>query len=171
MRRFTMYRRNVPDTTHNADQKNLPDQPQFEGVVFSDGTVAVRWLTAKVSTSVWECMDDMLAIHGHPEYGSELIWHDDPGSRPLRQCPQAGPLKPEEEVNLDVQEQSVMHAALRRSARPVATSWGEPVKATEDGRAWEITAHLRWRSGVLEQMWRDINNGEPRWFPVESWEW
>ena len=73
-RTFTMYRRNVPDTTHNAVQKNAPDEPQFEGVEFSDGSVAIRWLTAKRSTAVWASMDDMLAIHGHPEYGSELVW-------------------------------------------------------------------------------------------------
>ena len=36
MRAFTMYRRNVPDATHNALQKNAPDQPQFEGVVFRE---------------------------------------------------------------------------------------------------------------------------------------
>jgi hypothetical protein len=76
MRRFTMYRRNVPDATHNADQKNAPDAPQFEGVVFEDGTVAIRWRTAKRSTSFWDSMEDMLAIHGHPEYGSEIVWHD-----------------------------------------------------------------------------------------------
>ena len=77
MRTFTMYRRNVPDATHNADQKNAADAPQFEGVVFSDGSVAIRWLTAKRSTAVWASMDDMLAIHGHPEYGSELVWTDE----------------------------------------------------------------------------------------------
>lgn len=71
-----MFRRNTPDATHNELQKNAPDQPQFEGVIFSDGTVAIRWLTAKRSTAVWQSMGDMLAIHGHPEYGSELFWHD-----------------------------------------------------------------------------------------------
>lgn len=76
MRRFTMYRENVPDATHNEDQKNPPDQPQFEGVVFTDGTVVVRWLTAKRSTSVWASLEDMLAIHGHPEYDSKLVYHD-----------------------------------------------------------------------------------------------
>ena len=76
MRRFTMYRRNVPDATHNADQKNAPDAPQFEGIVFTDGSVVVRWRTAKRSTSFWDSMDEMLAIHGHPEYGSDLVWHD-----------------------------------------------------------------------------------------------
>jgi hypothetical protein len=72
-----MYRRAVPAETHNEDQRNAPDEPQFEGVVFSDGTVAVRWRTAKRSTSVWDSMDDMLAIHGHPEYGSVLVWTEE----------------------------------------------------------------------------------------------
>ena len=76
MRCFTMYRRDVPDATHDENQKNASDRPQFEGVVFTDGTVAIRWMTAKCSTAIWPSMDDMLAIHGHPEYGSELFWHD-----------------------------------------------------------------------------------------------
>lgn len=78
LRTFTMYRRNVPSETHNENQRNAPDEPQFEGVVFSDGRVAIRWLTAKRSTSTWDSMDDMLAIHGHPEYGSELVWNAAP---------------------------------------------------------------------------------------------
>ncbi len=75
MKTFTMYRDNVPDETHNEFQKNPPSEPQFEGVVWSDGRVAIRWLTAKGSTSVWDSMEDMLAIHGHPEYGSRLVWN------------------------------------------------------------------------------------------------
>ena len=76
MRTFTMFRKAVPTETHNENQRNAPDEPQFEGAIFSDGTVAVRWCTAKRSTSVWNSMDDMLAIHGHPEYGSVLVWGD-----------------------------------------------------------------------------------------------
>lgn len=76
MKRFTMYRRDMSNTTHDANQRNAPDEPQFEGIVFSDGSVAIRWRTAIHSTSVWASMDDMLKIHGHPEYGSELVWHD-----------------------------------------------------------------------------------------------
>lgn len=96
MRTFTMFRPNVPDATHNADQKNAPDQPQFQGVVFDDGTVAVRWMTAKRSTSVWTSMEDMLAIHGHPEYGSVLRW-DRPvcPSCPDPACHTYGCLSPE----------------------------------------------------------------------------
>lgn len=80
MRRFTMYRRDMAaaKAPHDANQMNAPDQPQFEGVVFTDGRVAVRWMTAKKSTAAWDSMADMLAIHGHPEYGSELVWHDGP---------------------------------------------------------------------------------------------
>lgn len=77
MRTFTMYRRGDLSMTHNADQSNAPDEPQFEGVVFSDGRVAVRWLTAKASVSVWDCWADLMAIHGHPEYESELVWTSD----------------------------------------------------------------------------------------------
>lgn len=77
MRRFTVYRRDVArHGKHDANQMNPEDQPQFEGVVFSDGTVAIRWLTAKRATAIWASFDDMLAVHGHPEYGSEIVWHD-----------------------------------------------------------------------------------------------
>ena len=76
IKRFYMLRKADLSTTHNALQVNPPDQPQFEGVMFSDGCVVLRWLTGVHSTSVWSSMDDMLAIHGHPEYLSELIWQD-----------------------------------------------------------------------------------------------
>ena len=72
-----MYRRAVPAETHNEDQRGSPDTPQFEGVIFSDGSCAIRWCTAVRSTSVWTTFDDMMRIHGHPEYGSEIEWHDE----------------------------------------------------------------------------------------------
>ncbi len=82
MRTFVMHRKGDLSLTHDANQHNAPDEPQFEGVVFSDGKVAIRWLTACRSVSVWDSMEDMLKIHGHPEYGSVLIWHEkeDPDS-------------------------------------------------------------------------------------------
>ena len=70
MERFTAYRRNISERdTHNALQKNADGDPQFEGVIWTDGSVALRWLTACRSTSVWASVADMLNIHGHPEYG------------------------------------------------------------------------------------------------------
>ncbi len=74
MKTFTAYRPFVPTDTHNEDQRNAPDQPQYEGVVFSDGKAAIRWLTAKRSVSVWDCLLDALDIHGHAEYGTFIVW-------------------------------------------------------------------------------------------------
>jgi hypothetical protein len=79
MKRFTAYRRNLSaQNTHTHFQRNADDQPQFEGVIWSDGSVTLRWLTACRSTSVWANLEDMLNIHGHPEYGTEIQWHDGP---------------------------------------------------------------------------------------------
>jgi hypothetical protein len=76
MRTFTVHRYASPsEATHPEGTVNPPNVPQFEGVEFSDGTVAIRWMTAFHSTSVWDSMDDMLAVHGHPEYESEVVWH------------------------------------------------------------------------------------------------
>lgn len=75
MKAFTVYRPNAPES-HTAEQKNAPDEPQFQGVVFDDGKVAVRRLTACRSVSVWDSMDDLLKIHGHPEYGTVIVWHE-----------------------------------------------------------------------------------------------
>lgn len=36
-----------------------------QGVVFDDGTAAMRWLTATASTAVYASIDDVVAIHGH----------------------------------------------------------------------------------------------------------
>ena len=77
IKRFTMYRRDMDSRlTHNSNQKNPETEAQFEGVVFTDGTVALRWRTPIKSTSVWDSLEAALAVHGHPEYGSEIIWHD-----------------------------------------------------------------------------------------------
>jgi len=81
MKRFTMYRRGELPETHTEVHKNAPDEPQFEGVVFSDGRCALRWLTPIGSVSVWDSVEDALAIHGHPEYESEIVWHDSVSER------------------------------------------------------------------------------------------
>lgn len=72
-----MYRRGPMPATHSEQTYNAAGEPQFEGVVATDGSVAVRWLTTYRSWSVWSCVDDMLAVHGHPEYSSDLVWHDE----------------------------------------------------------------------------------------------
>lgn len=76
MRRFECYRPNVPTDTHDENQRNAPDAVQFEGLIFSDGKCVIRWLTAARSVSVWDSYEDMLKIHGHPEYGTVIRFLD-----------------------------------------------------------------------------------------------
>ncbi len=77
IQRFTAYRRDIEArVTHTEKQRNSNNEPQFEGVIWSDGTVTLRWMTACRSTSVWQSMEDCLAVHGHPEYGTHIVWHD-----------------------------------------------------------------------------------------------
>ncbi|WP_329147362.1 hypothetical protein OIU91_17080 [Streptomyces sp. NBC_01456] len=35
------------------------------GVIFPDGTVAMRWFTGTSSTAIYDSIDDVLEIHGH----------------------------------------------------------------------------------------------------------
>ena len=77
MKRFTVYRTQLSiRDTHNHFQKNSDDEPQFEGVIWTDGTVSLRWLTQCRSWSTWNSIEDMLNVHGHPEYGTVIEWHD-----------------------------------------------------------------------------------------------
>lgn len=79
IQRFTAYRRNLSAVgRHSVDQSNADDKPQFEGVIWSDGTVTLRWLTPMASTSVWPSIEAAIAVHGHPEYGTDILWHDAP---------------------------------------------------------------------------------------------
>lgn len=101
IQRFTAYRRNISERdTHNELQKNPDDEPQFEGVIFTDGSVALRWRTAVHCTSVWNSLQDALNIHGHPEYGTEIVWHDaDPPREWLDQVAAAKPTPPPNQEN------------------------------------------------------------------------
>jgi len=76
IRRFECYRPNPPEGYREQGVANPPEEVQFEGVVFSDGTVCIRWLTQFRSHSVWQNWDDVEKVHGHPEYGTEIRWLD-----------------------------------------------------------------------------------------------
>lgn len=76
MRRFIAYRPNPPAEYYEAGTANPPDIPQYEGVMFTDGTVAVRWRTQFKSTSLWSSFDELMSVHGHPEYGTVIEWLD-----------------------------------------------------------------------------------------------
>jgi hypothetical protein len=76
MNRFTAYRTDLSDTKHTDLQKNNEDEPQFEGIIFTDGSCALRWLTPLKSTSIWPDFETAMGVHGHPEYGTKIIFHD-----------------------------------------------------------------------------------------------
>ncbi len=59
--------------------------PVAEGVVFSDGTVALRWLTAHRSTALYESAREVLAIHGHGGK-TELRYHGPGDNRACSNC-------------------------------------------------------------------------------------
>ena len=71
---FIGYRPSPPAEYYEQGAANPPDEPQYEGVLFTDGTVAIRWLTEYRSHSVWASYVDFYNIHGHPEYGTLIKW-------------------------------------------------------------------------------------------------
>jgi len=75
MKLFTGYRENPPPFG------NPPDQPQFEGVVFEDGTVVTKWLTEVKSMHTYADWDSFWKIGG---FGTEIHWvqigYDGPSS-------------------------------------------------------------------------------------------
>jgi hypothetical protein len=75
-RTFIGYRPKVPVGYIEGGYGNLPDEPQYEGVVFSDGTTVLRWLTEFRSTSVWSSFAEMAKVHGHPDYETHIEWLD-----------------------------------------------------------------------------------------------
>ncbi len=76
MERFIGYRPNPPKDYQEKGAANPPEEPQYEGVVFSDGTVAIRWLTEFRSHSIWADYDTFYKIHGHDDYGTIIKWLD-----------------------------------------------------------------------------------------------
>lgn len=44
-----------------------------EGVEFTDGTCAMRWLTGTSSTAIYASVDDVVDIHGHGGK-TRLVW-------------------------------------------------------------------------------------------------
>jgi hypothetical protein len=64
MRRFQVYRINDHGLEH----------VHFEGVVFSDGTTAVRWCVTPRNTSVWGSFHELMRTSAPIE--SEVRWLD-----------------------------------------------------------------------------------------------
>jgi len=76
-RTFAGYRPQPPEEYRDKGITNGGSKPDYEGVIFSDGTVVLRWLTEYRSHSVWKCWEDFFQVHGHPEYGTKIVFGDD----------------------------------------------------------------------------------------------
>lgn len=76
MRTFKGYRPHPPEEYKAQGITNSGDHPDYEGVIFSDGTVAIRWLTTYRSHSTWNDYECFYHVHGHPEYGTVITFDD-----------------------------------------------------------------------------------------------
>ncbi|NEA30160.1 hypothetical protein [Streptomyces sp. SID13031] len=67
--------------------------PVAEGVQFTDEAVALRWYGDYPTTTVWDSIDSVIAIHGH-QGATEIEWLDpDPGPDP--ELPRRADLPPQ----------------------------------------------------------------------------
>lgn len=73
---FAGYRPSPPAEYVDKKITNSGEQPDYEGVIFSDGTVVLRWLTEFRSHSVWSDWNSFYQVHGHPEYGTKIYFGD-----------------------------------------------------------------------------------------------
>lgn len=55
--------------------------PVAEGVEFSDGTVALRWMGSGRSTAVWPDLEEALSVHGHSG-STRVVWTGEEETRP-----------------------------------------------------------------------------------------
>lgn len=75
---FTVYRTEAKNVVNESEKSNYRDGdlPQFQGVIFHDGTCAIRWFTEISSVSFWDSFEDMKKVHitAHPDYGTIIKW-------------------------------------------------------------------------------------------------
>lgn len=76
MQRFEVHRVDSPQEYYAQGAANPPDEVQFEGVMFTDGTVTIRWRIEFWSTPLWTSRTGLERIHGHPEYVTRWHWPD-----------------------------------------------------------------------------------------------
>lgn len=65
------------------------------GVLWTDGTVSVRWVGERPSTVFWDRLEDAERVHGHGGH-TRIVWDDpDPVSAPQASICQTGEMSPE----------------------------------------------------------------------------
>lgn len=68
MRRFIWWRDIDPSGVSGTG-------PVADGILFPDGSLAVRWRGKRPVTHIWNSLEDMEAIHGHGG-SSYVVWID-----------------------------------------------------------------------------------------------
>lgn len=75
LKTFKGIRLDPPETYLEKGISNGADSPDYEGVIFSDGTTVVRWRTLpELSIEIFATFDAFFKIHGHPEYMTHILW-------------------------------------------------------------------------------------------------
>jgi hypothetical protein len=72
MRLFKGFRPHPREEYKAAGLTNNGEREDYQGVIFDDGTVVVRWTTEHKSHSVWRDYPTFYKVHGHPEYGTRI---------------------------------------------------------------------------------------------------
>ena len=74
MKAFRVYRDTPPKSYEATGLSNLSSDPDFEGVIFSDGSVAVRWRTLYASHVIWPDWRTLYMVHiePHQNYGTRV---------------------------------------------------------------------------------------------------
>lgn len=75
-RGFAGYRPSPPPEYADKGITNSGRTADYEGVIFSDGAVVIRWLTEFRSHSVWADWESFYQVHGNPEYGTVIEFGD-----------------------------------------------------------------------------------------------
>jgi hypothetical protein len=73
---FAGFRPRPPDEYVTKGLTNQGNGPDYEGVIFTDGTVVIRWKTEWRSHSVWPDWDSFWHVHGHAEYDTVIAFAD-----------------------------------------------------------------------------------------------
>ena len=80
MKTFIVYRTKAKEVVNDIEKSNYneADKVQFEGVIFWDNTVAIRWHTETRSVSFWDNIEDLKKVHiyAHPDYGTRIEYSD-----------------------------------------------------------------------------------------------
>lgn len=62
----------------NVDETGISGTGRVaEGVQFSDGRCALRWMTRPASLGTYDSIEDLEAIHGHGGL-TRVVWDDEP---------------------------------------------------------------------------------------------